>query len=181
MTSSISTTLDNIISVNMLPDTALDKIKESLYKDKKAEKTEKSEPEIDEEEVAVSSESDETEDVETTQEEDAYTRLFEMDYSREEASFEIGNYIKRYTAAVSNFLTYQSENKVPLDESPLKDVLKNKFKTYISRSAYNDVGMGEYYNLNKMLKMSQSLSSSNNGVKINSDIIKNFTNFAISV
>lgn len=183
----MSTTLDNIISVNMLSDTATERINESfsksknVEKDEKAEKTKKSEAEIDEEDVEVSSESEEAEEVETSSEESAYNKLIEFDYNKAETSFEIGDYIKKYTSEISNYLTYKSETAVPLGESPLKDVLKNKFKINIAKSVYNDVGMGEYYNLKNVLKFSQSLSSSQNTNKINSNIIKNFTNFSISV
>ena len=178
MTSSINSTLNNLLSVNMLSDTAIDRINESLSKDNKVEKAE---PKTDEEKAAVSSETDDTEDVEETVEESYYKNLFEIDYNKEDASSEIGNYIKKYTSAISDYLTYKSETKVSLGESSLKDVLKNKFKVNISKSAYNDVGMGEYYNLKNILNYSQSLSSSQSGNIINSNIIKNFTNFSISV
>ncbi len=183
MTSSINTTLDNMLSVNMLSDKAAERINESfskgknVEKDEKAEKAKKSESKIDDEDTAVSSDSDEAKEIETSSEESAYNKLVEFDYNKAETSFEIGDYIKRYTSAVSNYLAYMSENKVSLGESQLKDVLKNKFKIKIAKSAYNDVGMGEYYNLKKILNYSQSLNS-NNG---DTNIIKNLTNFKITV
>ena len=177
MTSSINSTLDNFIYSNMLSDTAAERINETFSKSNKVKETDTK----TDEKTAASSEADDKEDVENTSKSDENNKPNIFEYNNEDASIQIGNYIKKYTDAISNFLTYKSENKVPLDESPLKDVLKNKFKTNIAKSAYNDVGMGEYYNLKKILNYSQALNSDNTSNISKNDIIKNITNFTISV
>ncbi|MBR1907615.1 hypothetical protein IJ818_01615 [bacterium] len=156
MTISVSSnlTLDNIIKVNQLPDSAVERIKQSLSYD----------------------DSDETSDENSDEE------LFVADYDDENANVAIADFIKSYTDSISNYLTYLSENKVSLGESPLKDLLKKKLNINISKSAYQDVGMGEYYNLKKVMKLSQSISNYNNVNNSSStSTLKNLTNFLISV
>jgi len=159
MTISVSSnlTLDNIIKVNQLPDSAAERIKQSLSYD-------------------------ETEDSTEEQESD---ELFVIDYNDESADVSIADFIKKYTSSVSNYLSYLSENKTTLGESPLKDTLKKKLKVNIAKSAYQDVGMSEYYNLKDIIKLSQSISNyknNNNSTNTSSNFqIKNITNFLISV
>ena len=156
MTISVSSnlTLDNIIKVNQLPDSAVERIKQSLSYD----------------------DSDETSDENSDEE------LFVADYDDENANVARSDFIKSYTDSISNYLTYLSENKVSLGESPLKDLLKKKLNINISKSAYQDVGMGEYYNLKKVMKLSQSISNYNNVNNSSStSTLKNLTNFLISV
>ena len=161
MTSSISSslTLDNLVKVNQLSDTAMERIKETFSaKDSDVEEKDN--------EIYVESEEDLEDDV-----------IAVFDYSNLDSNTNIADYIKRYTSAVSNYLTYLSENKVPLGESQLKDVVKNNLKVNISRSAYNDVGMSDYYSLKQILNSSQFKNSYSSG----NNIIKNLTNFTISV
>ena len=156
MTISVSSnlTLDNIIKVNQLPDSAVERIKQSLSYD----------------------DSDETSDENSDEE------LFVADYDDENANVARSDFIKSYKDSISNYLTYLSENKVSLGESPLKDLLKKKLNINISKSAYQDVGMGEYYNLKKVMKLSQSISNYNNVNNSSStSTLKNLTNFLISV
>lgn len=165
MTSSISsgTTIDSIIKVNQLPDSAVQRMNKALYGEDDTEETDKIE-----------------EDTEGSKEDEASdSDIVKLDYTNSDESYKIGNYIKKYTSAMSDFLTYLSENKVALGESSLKTVLQDKVKVHINKSAYNDVGMGEYYNLKNILKYSQTMSKYNDSNS--SNIIKNLTNFSISV
>ena len=164
MTSSISssTTLDSIIKVNQLPDSAVQRMNKVLSGEEDVD--------IDEEEKA-----EEAEEAEESSEDD----VAEFDYTKSDASYEIGSYIKKYTSAISDFLTYLSEKKVSLGESSLKNVLKDKVKVKISKSAYNEVGMGEYYNLKNLMKYSQTISKYSDSNS--SSVVKNLTNFKISV
>ncbi len=90
----------------------------------------------------------------------------QINYSDDNSAKSIKDLLKNYTESISkNIEKISDENKnknnIKIDKNSLKDVIKNMANKNLSKSTYESVGMGEYYNLKSLMSMSQAITKYN--------------------
>ena len=90
----------------------------------------------------------------------------EINYSDEGSAKSIKDLLKEYTDSISKNINKISEdnknnNNIKIDKISLKDVIKNMANKNLSKSTYESVGMGEYYNLKSLMSLSQGITKYN--------------------
>ena len=55
----------------------------------------------------------------------------------------------------------KNNNNIKIDKISLKDVIKNMANKNLSKSTYESLGMGEYYNLKSLMSLSQGITKYN--------------------
>lgn len=112
----------------------------------------------------------------------------EINYSDDGSAKSIKDLLKDYTESISkNIEKISDENKnknnIKIDKNSLKDVIKNMANKNLSKSTYESVGMGEYYNLKSLMSMSQAITkyNQNNSAFSISKAGINMSNFTIKV
>ena len=74
--------------------------------------------------------------------------------------------LKEYTDSISKNINKIAEdnknnNNIKIDKISLKDVIKNMANKNLSKSTYESLGMGEYYNLKSLMSLSQGITKYN--------------------
>lgn len=111
----------------------------------------------------------------------------QINYSDDGSAKSIKDLLKDYTESISkNIEKISDENKNnnnKIDKNSLKDVIKNMANKNLSKSTYESVGMGEYYNLKSLMSMSQAITkyNQNNSAFSISKASINMSNFIINV
>lgn len=112
----------------------------------------------------------------------------QINYSDDDSAKSIKDLLKNYTESISkNIEKISDENKnknnIKIDKNSLKDVIKNMANKNLSKSTYESVGMGEYYNLKSLMSMSQAITkyNQNNSTFSISKAGINMSNFIINV
>lgn len=90
----------------------------------------------------------------------------EINYSDKGSAKSIKDLLKEYTDSISKNINKIAEdnknnNNIKIDKISLKDVIKNMANKNLSKSTYESVGMGEYYNLKSLMSLSQGITKYN--------------------
>lgn len=112
----------------------------------------------------------------------------EINYSDNGSTKTIKDLLKDYTQSISkNIEKISNENRnnnnVKLNKNSLRDIIKNMANKNLSKSTYESVGMGEYYNLKSLMSMSQAITkyNQNDSAFSISKASINMSNFTIKV
>lgn len=112
----------------------------------------------------------------------------QINYSDDGSAKSIKDLLKDYTESISKNIEKISDknknkNNIKIDKNSLKDVIKNMANKNLSKSTYESVGMGEYYNLKSLMSMSQAITkyNQNNSAFSISKAGINMSNFTIKV
>ena len=111
--------------------------------------------------------------------------VLEIDYDDDGAPKTISDMLKNYTASISDYinnLATKKQSSTKLDEKSLINSIKNisNNSNTLSKSVYESVGMGDYYNLKSVMTLSKAISQyskTNSGL---TSLISN-SNFTIKV
>lgn len=89
----------------------------------------------------------------------------EISYSDDDSVKSIKDLLKKYTDSISKNIDKISEdnkkNTNKIDKDSLRNIIKNMSTKNLSKSTYESVGMGEYYNLKSLMSMSQAITKYN--------------------
>lgn len=111
----------------------------------------------------------------------------EISYSDDDSVKSIKDLLKKYTDSISKNIDKISEdnkkNTNKIDKDSLRNIIKNMSTKNLSKSTYESVGMGEYYNLKSLMSMSQAITkyNQNNTAFSISKAGINMSNFTIKV
>lgn len=111
--------------------------------------------------------------------------VLEIDYDDDGAPKTISDMLKDYTASISDYinnLATKKQSSTKLDGKSLINSMKNlsNNSNTLSKSAYESVGMGDYYNLKSVMTLSNAISQYS---KTNSSLtsLMSNSNFTIKV